>query len=190
MRDQLVLRQERPAQHTPEPTETVESIWHQGWASEDRPFRELSRLTNRLRDELDQNGTGVNPSSRFSELASVLSRVEALLRRLESAARIRIGDLELEANSGRAWRAGKTLCLSPREFQLLRHFIGQRNRILSRDYLMREVWGYEAKLSSRTVDVHVAWLRQKLGAHYIETVRGEGYRFSVPEPMMASAGSQ
>jgi len=187
MRDQFVLRHECLAHRSPE---AGEPAWQQGWTREERPLSELSRLTSVLRHELDQSGALTAPNGRVSELISLLSRVEALLRQLEAAARIRVGDLELEPNSSRAWKMGKLLSLSPREFQLLKHFAGQRNRILSRDYLLREVWGYEANVSSRTVDVHVAWLRQKLGPQYIQTVRGEGYRFSVPEPMPAQAAGK
>ena len=73
--------------------------------------------------------------------------------------------------------------LSAREFKLLRHFIEHRGEILSRDDLLNEVWGYHAMPSTRTVDVHVAWLRQKLESNprhpqFILTVHGLGYKFA------------
>ena len=72
--------------------------------------------------------------------------------------------------------------LSAREFQLLRYFIEQRGATLSRDELLKQVWGYSADMYTRTVDVHVASLRQKLEndpkqPQYILTVQGLGYKF-------------
>jgi DNA-binding response OmpR family regulator len=79
-------------------------------------------------------------------------------------------------------RRGRSVELSAREFQLLRYFIEQRGATLSRDQLLRDVWGYEGRMLTRTVDVHVGLLRQKLEdeardpQHFI-TVRGHGYKF-------------
>ena len=79
-------------------------------------------------------------------------------------------------------RAGQKIELSAREYELLCHFIRQQGATLSRDELLKEVWGYEPGLQTRTVDVHVALLRQKLEEnsrqprHFL-TVRGLGYRF-------------
>jgi two-component system alkaline phosphatase synthesis response regulator PhoP len=80
-------------------------------------------------------------------------------------------------------RDGRLLELSAREFQLLRYFVEHRGAALSRDELLNEVWGYQAMPSTRTVDVHVAWLRQKIEPNpkrpqYIQTVHGIGYRFT------------
>ena len=74
------------------------------------------------------------------------------------------------------------LTLSAKEFQLLRYLIRQRGNTLSRDELLNEVWGYNAMPTTRTVDVHVAWLRRKLEPsprrpQYILTVHGLGYKF-------------
>jgi two-component system, OmpR family, alkaline phosphatase synthesis response regulator PhoP len=82
-------------------------------------------------------------------------------------------------------RAGRRIELSAREYELLRHFIRQQGATLSRDELLREVWGYEPGTQTRTVDVHVALLRQKLeedsrNPRHFLTVRGLGYRF-VPD---------
>ncbi len=79
---------------------------------------------------------------------------------------------------------GVELDLSAKEFQLLEvHFIEHRGATVSRDELLQEVWGYNAMPSTRTVDVHVAWLRQKLEPNprvpqYILTVHGMGYKFA------------
>ncbi len=78
---------------------------------------------------------------------------------------------------------GQFIDLAAKEFQLLRYFIEHRGATLSRDELLHEVWGYNATPSTRTVDVHVAWLRQKLEPNprvpqYILTVHGMGYKFA------------
>jgi two-component system alkaline phosphatase synthesis response regulator PhoP len=72
--------------------------------------------------------------------------------------------------------------LSAREYQLLRYLIEHRNEVISRDQLLNEVWGYNSMPSTRTVDVHVAWLRQKIEPNprhpqFLLTVHGLGYRF-------------
>jgi DNA-binding response OmpR family regulator len=78
---------------------------------------------------------------------------------------------------------GASVRLTRREFELLRFLVQNRNRVVSRDRLLERVWGYENSLETRSVDVHVGRLRQKLGpvANQIETVIGLGYRF-VDEP--------
>jgi DNA-binding response OmpR family regulator len=80
-------------------------------------------------------------------------------------------------------RDGRPVNLSAKEFQLLRYFVGHRGAVLSRAKLLREVWGYGVVPSSRTVDVHVAWLRHKLeedpkNPQFILTVVGLGYKFA------------
>ena len=92
------------------------------------------------------------------------------------------GDVAVNFRKAEVTRAGKPLELSAREFKLLRYFIEHRGATLSRDELLNEVWGYNAMPSTRTVDVHVAWLRQKLEANprrpqYIHTIHGLGYKF-------------
>ena len=121
------------------------------------------------------------------ESAELLARIEALLRRVPSAADqvadpYRFGDVEVRIRSAEVLRAGEPVKLSAREFKLLRHFIEHRGDVLSRDELLDAVWGYNFIPSTRTVDVHVAWLRQKLEPdsrepRYIVTVHGLGYRF-------------
>jgi len=77
----------------------------------------------------------------------------------------------------------RLVSLSAKEFQLLRYFLEHRGETLSREQLLQKVWGYEASVSSRTVDVHVAWLRQKLEddpkrPRWILTMHGLGYKFA------------
>ncbi|MCX6623052.1 MAG: winged helix-turn-helix domain-containing protein [Acidobacteria bacterium] len=83
--------------------------------------------------------------------------------------------------SGEVRRGNEAVSLSAKEFQLLRYLIEHRGVIVSRDELLKEVWGYDALPSTRTVDVHMTWLRQKLEDNpkipaFILTVRGLGYK--------------
>ena len=125
------------------------------------------------------------------EMAELLARIEALLRRSAvaggstSAATsdgFRFGDVTVDFRKAEVTKAGAALELSAREFKLLRYFIEHRGAALSRDELLNEVWGYNAMPSTRTVDVHVAWLRQKIEDNprhpqYVLTVHGLGYKF-------------
>ena len=123
------------------------------------------------------------------EMAELLARVEALLRRSHvqppasgSSESYRFGDVAVDFRRAEVVKSGQPLDLSAREFKLLRYFVEHRGATLSRDELLNEVWGYNAMPSTRTVDVHVAWLRQKLEDNprhpqYIQTVHGLGYKF-------------
>jgi two-component system, OmpR family, alkaline phosphatase synthesis response regulator PhoP len=122
------------------------------------------------------------------EMAELLARLEALLRRAprttgSSTEVYQFGDVNVDFRKAEVTRAGQPLDLSAREFKLLKYFIEHRGATLSRDELLNEVWGYNAMPNTRTVDVHVAWLRQKLEAHprrpqYIHTIHGLGYKFT------------
>ena len=122
------------------------------------------------------------------EFAELLARIEALLRRaalpntLPGVAEYSFGDIRVDFKRTEVSRAGEPVPLSAREFHLLRYLIEHRDETLDRDVLLKEVWGYTAAIPTRTLDVHVAWLRQKLEPSpktpvYILTVRGFGYRF-------------
>jgi two-component system alkaline phosphatase synthesis response regulator PhoP len=96
------------------------------------------------------------------------------------------GDLAVDPARRRVTLAGRLLTLKPKEFDLLHYLVRHPGIVLSRDALLQRVWGYDYPVDTRTVDVHVRWLRQKIEAdpsqpRRIETVRGFGYRF-VPEP--------
>jgi two-component system, OmpR family, alkaline phosphatase synthesis response regulator PhoP len=122
------------------------------------------------------------------EMAELLARIEALLRRAPqaaaaAAAQYRFGDVTLDFRRTEVSKAGEAVELSALEFKLLRYFVEHRGATLSRDELLNEVWGYDAMPSTRTVDVHVAWLRQKLEPNpripqYILTIHGLGYKFA------------
>jgi two-component system, OmpR family, alkaline phosphatase synthesis response regulator PhoP len=122
------------------------------------------------------------------EMAELLARLEALLRRGAPARAaapegFRFGNIAVDFRRAEVTRGDEKLELSAREFKLLRYFIEHRGATLSRDELLNEVWGYNAMPSTRTVDVHVAWLRQKVEENprhpqYILTVHGLGYKFA------------
>ena len=120
------------------------------------------------------------------EMPELLARVEVLMRRNRSAgpgaAFYNFGDIEVDLRRASATRAGESIALSTREFELLRYFIEHRGAAISRDELLSNVWHYDAGTTTRTVDVHVAWLRQKLEddpkrPQWIMTVHGLGYKF-------------
>jgi len=121
------------------------------------------------------------------EMPELVARLEALLRRRPSAVEpggdaYRFGEVRVDFRRAEVTRGGRRLDLSAREFKLLRHFIEHRGATLSRDELLSQVWGYDEMPLTRTVDVHVAGLRQKIEANprlpeYILTVHGLGYKF-------------
>lgn len=117
----------------------------------------------------------------------LLARVQALLRRaryrMAGDTPHRIGDVTVHFLSGIVYRGDRRIFLSTKELQLLHYLVRHSTRVVSREELLREVWGCGASLT-RTVDMHVATLRQKLEADpkmpaLIRTVRGEGYRMGV-----------
>ena len=96
--------------------------------------------------------------------------------------RYQFGVVLVDARKAEVSKDGVLVELSAKEFHLLRYFIEHRGATLSREELLQQVWGYTATPSTRTVDVHVAWLRQKLEPNtrvpqYILTVHGLGYKF-------------
>ena len=112
------------------------------------------------------------------------ARIRALLRRgsdgpLRVPAVYKSADLAADFDTMTITANGLPLQLSRREFELLRYLVRHRNRVVSRDRLLEDVWGYDTSVETRSVDVHVARLRTKLGAaaRHIETVIGMGYRF-------------
>jgi two-component system, OmpR family, alkaline phosphatase synthesis response regulator PhoP len=121
------------------------------------------------------------------ETIELMARLEALLRRRPSSPRAgaggyRFGDVSVDFRRMEVARGGEPVELSAREFKLLRYFIEHRGATLSRETLLSDVWGYDEMPLTRTVDVHVAGLRQKLEANpkapeYIVTVHGLGYKF-------------
>lgn len=120
--------------------------------------------------------------------AELLARVEALLRRVQKENRIPVqsfqfGDIEIDFERAVLLKGGQPVTLASKELQLLRYLVDNRGRVVPREELLQNVWEYSSDVSSRTIDVHVAWLRQKLednpqNPKHIHTIRGKGYRFS------------
>jgi DNA-binding response OmpR family regulator len=120
----------------------------------------------------------------FSVL-ELLARISALFRRLKSDSGIQelhtFGDLEINFKKYYARKNGKSLKLSPREYELLRCFIERQGEIITREELLKQIWGYDSYPDTRTVDAHIAKLRQKIEdkpeePKLIVTVHGIGYK--------------
>ena len=124
----------------------------------------------------------------------LVMRLKALLRRARpdrEPARLDVGDLCVDGLAREASFRGRRLELTPREFDLLAFFAQHAGRALSREELLRKVWGYDYLGETRTVDVHVRRLRVKIGEKHelIETVTGLGYKLVAPGRVAVRAGS-
>ena len=119
--------------------------------------------------------------------SELIARIEALLRRVNKenvsqVIRYQFGTVQIDFDRGEVLKNQERIPLTGKELQLLQYLVNNRKKVVSRDELLKEVWQYQASVSSRTVDVHVAWLRQKLEDNpqlprHFHTVRGVGYRF-------------
>lgn len=123
------------------------------------------------------------------EVLELLARIEALLRRSPASSNgkshdaFRFGDVTVDFKRAQVLKATQPVELSAMEFKLLQFLIENRGAVHSRDSLLDSVWGYDAMPTTRTVDVHIAWLRQKLEENprhpnFIQTVHGIGYKFA------------
>ncbi len=122
------------------------------------------------------------------EPPELLARIEALLRRVKKDNRARVvryqfGNVDVDFETGEVNKDAAPVSLAGKELELLRYLVDHRGNVVSRDELLEAVWEYQPGVSSRTIDVHVAWLRQKLednpqNPRFIHTVRGVGYRFA------------
>lgn len=119
-------------------------------------------------------------------LAELLARVRALLRRvggdITDEDELKAQDVRVDVAAHRAFQGNRELHLTAKEFELLRVLVRDAGAVIERDDIMREVWGSDPTGSTKTLDMHVSWLRRKLGddaanPHYITTVRGLGFRF-------------
>lgn len=133
------------------------------------------------------------------DMQVLLARVQALLRRAgmthgqlehhgeteQSPGVFRFGSFCLDTQRMQLFDGDKPIALNVQEYRLLLVFVRNPDRVLSRDFLLSEAWGYDTETTTRTVDVHCAWLRQKLGEQdfprHLVTVRGFGYKF-IPNP--------
>jgi DNA-binding response OmpR family regulator len=121
-------------------------------------------------------------------MRELMARLRALLRRagpgrqVEGGQRLLAADIELDARGRTVRKGGREITLKPKEFDLLYFMVKQSGQVFSREQLLENVWGYEFFGGSRTVDVHMRWLREKLEEQPAEpkhllTVRGVGYKF-------------
>ena len=116
----------------------------------------------------------------------LVARIDSVLRRAQTVAqtptkRLRFGDLIIDTASHRVWLQEKELVFSPREYTLLEILMNNPRRVYSRDDLIERVWGLDYDGDTKTVDVHVCWIRQKIEEDptrpkLLQTVRGFGYR--------------
>jgi two-component system, OmpR family, response regulator len=122
-------------------------------------------------------------------MRELMARIRAMLRRVKMTeaplvkepASIKIGDIELDIARHHAALSGTALELSPKEFDLLAFLVKNKGLVFSREQLLEKVWGYDFAGDTRTVDVHIRWLRQKIEAdaghpQYLVTIRGTGYK--------------
>ena len=120
-------------------------------------------------------------------MRELLARVRALLRRAETGPAVEmellaVGDLQVDLRRREASRQGQPLTLKPKEYELLLFLLRNRGRAFTREQLLDQIWGYDFVGDTRTVDVHVRWLRQKIEDEPAKptrliTIRGMGYRF-------------
>jgi DNA-binding response OmpR family regulator len=120
----------------------------------------------------------------------VIARIRAVLRRYHrgatAAGPVTVGDLRVDLAARRAWLAGQELRLTRKEFDLLARLASDAGRVVTREVLMSDVWDENWFGSTKTLDVHIAWLRKKLGddagaPRHIQTVRGVGFRLAAEE---------
>jgi two-component system OmpR family response regulator len=122
-------------------------------------------------------------------IRELIARIRAMLRRAKmieastvaKPTKIKINDLEIDIAKHQASRSGVILGLSPREFDLLAFLARNKGLVFSREQLLEKVWGYDYAGNTRTVDVHIRWLRQKIEDNparpkYLVTIRGTGYK--------------
>jgi two-component system alkaline phosphatase synthesis response regulator PhoP len=113
----------------------------------------------------------------------LISRIRAILRRSGNSNpddKIKVGPILIDSENYEAFRNGEKMILTLKEYELLKALASSPGRVLSRDFLLDRIWGHEYFGETRTVDVHIRHIRQKLGddADMIETVRGVGYKLT------------
>ena len=117
------------------------------------------------------------------------ARIRSLLRRVtdrpsaKAEGRVSLGGLTVNTDAREVSMNGSPVVLTYKEYELLMYLVDNRSRVVERDELLNRLWGYSADIETRTLDIHIRTLRQKLGeegSRYIKTVRSVGYRFAVP----------
>jgi two-component system OmpR family response regulator len=133
------------------------------------------------------NGADDYVTKPFS-LSEVLARIAAILRRanggeVSPSSRLTFADIELDDDTHEVWKAGKSVPLSPTEFKLLRYFMSNPRRVLSKAQILDHVWNYDFAGEANVVEAYVSYLRRKLDTtepRLIHTLRGVGYVLRVP----------
>lgn len=115
----------------------------------------------------------------------LLSRIKALLRRRrgtppvarEESQIVRVGDLEVDHEQVVVRRGEETIELAKKEFELFSLLVSKPGKVFTREEIFNKVWGSDVIVGNRTIDVHIRKLREKIGDHYIKTIKGIGYKF-------------
>lgn len=141
-------------------------------------------LTARSDDKTEIDGLNKGGDDYITKPISttkLVSRIKAVLRRFDdseqTANKLEIDDLQIDRDRYIVLQQGNEFQLPRKEFELLFFLASKKGRVLDRQTLLNKVWGDNIYVVDRTVDVHVRKIREKLGDHYIETVKGVGYRF-------------
>ena len=146
-----------------------------------RPKLQILLLTARSEEVHAVDGLDAGADDYIAKpfrLAELLARVRAAARRAEPG-ELTVGGVRIEVRSRRAFLNEQELTLSPKEYDLLTRLVTDAGQVVTREQLLRDVWATAWAGSSRTLDQHVSWLRAKVGAERITTVRGTGFRFEV-----------
>jgi heavy metal response regulator len=150
----------------------------------------LLTARNTVQDKVSGLDTGADDYlTKPFAFAELLARVRALLRRggPQQPTRLKAADLELDPASRRAWRAGKDITLTNKEYALLEFLLRNKNRVLTRTAIIEHVWDISYDPMTNIVDAHIRALRAKIDREFspplIATVRGAGYMLEEPEPI-------
>ena len=118
----------------------------------------------------------------------LLTRIKALMRRKESAVAatatskvLDFGDLKIDPRSYLVTIDGEIITLAKKEFEVLMLLASQPGKVFTREEMFQKVWGYTVPIASRTIDVHISKLREKVGERFIKTLKGVGYKLEVEE---------
>ncbi len=113
----------------------------------------------------------------------LVSRVKAILRRKSGIEKIALdeqhGDIKIDREKYLVYKEGNEYSLPKKEFELLALLISKPGKVFTRDVILESVWGGDVVVGDRTIDVHIRKLREKLGDHYIKTIKGVGYKFEI-----------
>ncbi|MGL4987233.1 MAG: response regulator transcription factor [Treponemataceae bacterium] len=148
---------------------------------------------DQIEDKMNGFQLGANDYlSKPFDLSELVARIQVQMRNVATLNKLRstpikskTSNVEIDLKHGFMIVSGKKITLIPKEIKILEFFYHNENKIISREQLLHVVWGYEGVVSTRTIDVHIARLRQKIGdtgdvPKYFQTVRGVGYKFIAP----------